>query len=496
VANLRKALVFSSIARYAAFIIAFLATMITGRLLSPADFGISILGVSILGIAEAIREAASVTYLVQEHELTTDKIRTVFTISLLMTIVLTIVMLALSRFLTQFYGLPGLAQYIRVIALSYAVAPFAQPIYALFARNLQFGTTGVLDVITTLLKAGLSVGLVLAGFGLMALAWAAVISSVAWTLMGFYLKRDFSVYRPTLVEWRSVLAFGFYGSATSIVNRLTNSVFYLIIGWVLDPRTVGLCERAILLAEFPNRVILAGVSAVALPAFSDHVRQGGDLRNAHLNSLRDVTAILWPALVFLCLFAEPVVFLAFGPQWRDGAHAMRLFSVAFMFYFPVSLTNPILIAAGGVRQTVILAITQMALVLGIVSLTAPHGLEAIAYGTILSMTLTGLASLWLVQSLIPFQWTQLARSLGKSALLALCSNIGPCLLLINADSTGARAAVEIVLSGAVLGALGWLAGLWVTAHPLFAQLRHAGEAVAGRLAKGRAARRLQLRLTE
>jgi O-antigen/teichoic acid export membrane protein len=314
--------------------------------------------------------------------------------------------------------------------------------------------------------------------------------------MGFYLKRDFSVYRPTLVEWRSVLAFGFYGSATSIVNRLTNSVFYLIIGWVLDPRTVGLCERAILLAEFPNRVILAGVSAVALPAFSDHVRQGGDLRSAHLNSLRDVTAILWPALVFLCLFAEPVVFLAFGPQWRDGAHAMRLFSVAFMFYFPVSLTNPILIAAGGVRQTVILAITQMALVLGIVSLTAPHGLEAIAYGTILSMTLTGLASLWLVQSLIPFQWTQLARSLGKSALLALCSNIGPCLLLINADSTGARAAVEIVLSGAVLGALGWLAGLWVTAHPLFAQLRHAGEAVAGRLTKGRAARRLQLRLTE
>ena len=42
---------------------------------------------------------------------------------------------------------------------------------------------------------------------------------------------------------------------------------------MLDARAVGLCQRAVMLAQFPERVVLAGVGAVALPAFSDHARK-------------------------------------------------------------------------------------------------------------------------------------------------------------------------------------------------------------------------------
>jgi O-antigen/teichoic acid export membrane protein len=120
-----------------------------------------------------------------------------------------------------------------------------------------------------------SVVLVLQGFGYLGLAWATVISGATWTLLGLCVRRDFSVYRPSLAEWRSVLAFGAYGSATAVLYRSSESLFNLILSKMLDARAVGLFQRAVMLSQFPEKVILAGVGTVALPAFSDHARQGG-----------------------------------------------------------------------------------------------------------------------------------------------------------------------------------------------------------------------------
>ena len=48
----------------------------------------------------------------QEQEITAAKIRTVFTVSLIVTLVLTTVLLCLSGVLADFYGVPGVGRYI------------------------------------------------------------------------------------------------------------------------------------------------------------------------------------------------------------------------------------------------------------------------------------------------------------------------------------------------------------------------------------------------
>ena len=180
---------------------------VLSRFLTPAEFGISVLGASILGVAEAVRELGSVAYVVQQKDLTQAKIRTVFTISLIVTLSMTIVIVLLSEPIARFYQIPGLARYIEIIAISYAVAPFAHPIYAVLSRDMEVGKLAMLDTLTMLMNALASVILVLQGAGYLVLAWATVISGATWTLLGLYLKRDFSVYRPSLAEWRSVLSF-------------------------------------------------------------------------------------------------------------------------------------------------------------------------------------------------------------------------------------------------------------------------------------------------
>src|ERR1700733_12560016 len=95
-ASLRRALLFASGGRYVVMGVNLASATVLARLLTPSEFGISVLGASLLGIAEAIRELGSVAYLVQQKDLTQEKIRTVFTVGLIVTLTMTIVLVMLS----------------------------------------------------------------------------------------------------------------------------------------------------------------------------------------------------------------------------------------------------------------------------------------------------------------------------------------------------------------------------------------------------------------
>jgi O-antigen/teichoic acid export membrane protein len=468
-ADLRRALLFASGGRYVVMGVNLASATVLARLLTPSEFGISVLGASLLGMAEAIRELGSVAYLVQQKNLTQGKIRTVFTISLIVTMTMTIVLVILSGAFARFYGVPELARYIEIIAFGYAIAPFAHPIYAVLSRDMEFDKLAVLDTLTMLVNALASVILVLQGFSYIGLAWATVISGASWTLLGLCVKRDFSVYRPSLAEWRSVLAFGAWGSATAVLYRSSESLFWLILGKIIDARAVGLCQRAVLLAQFPERVILAGVGAVALPAFSDHARQGRALKEAYLSALVHVTAVQWPALILLAIMADPIVSLLFGPQWLDVIPLVQVFAVTQMLNFPTALNYPVQVAVGAIRHTAPLALAQTVISLVVLTYAARYGIRAVALSTFLTVPLNVGLSVLVVRAYLHFPWREFAGATVRSAVVAGMSAVGPLIVSTSRETVGLSMlpiAVAIALAG-----VGWLAGLWLTRHPLFREVR-------------------------
>jgi O-antigen/teichoic acid export membrane protein len=470
-ADLRRALLFASGGRYVVMGVNLASATVLARLLTPSEFGISVLGASLLGVAEAIRELGSIAYLVQQKDLTQGKIRTVFTVSLIVTLVMTIVLVMLSDSFARFYGIPELARYIQIVALGYAIAPFAHPIYAVLSRDMQFDKLAVLDTLTMLVNALASVILVLRGFSYIGLAWATVISAATWTLLGFYVGRDFSVYRPSLAEWRGVLAFGACGSATAVLYRSSESLFWLILGKILDTRAVGLCQRAVMLSQFPERVILAGIGAVALPAFSDHARHGRALKKAYLGALEHITAVQWPALILLAIMADPIVSLLFGPQWRDAIPIVQVFAVALMLNFPTALNYPVQVAVGAIRHTVPLAFAQTTVSLVVLTYAAQYGIRAVALSTFITVPFNVGLSVLVVRAHIPFPWREFAGAIMKSAVVAGFSAVGPLVVIASRGTVG-LSMLPIAIATSLSG-VGWLAGLWLTRHPLFREVRNA-----------------------
>jgi len=479
--GVRRAFVLASLGRYVMLTINLVATPIMARLLAPADYGIAVLGGSMLAMAEAIRALGGGAYLVQQKDLTSAQTHTNFTISLIATAILIPALLLLAPSLAGFFGRPELDPYLRVAAFGFLAGPVSYQVSALMSRSLAFGQIAIVTAATAGVNVGTGIALALLGWGYMSLAWAAALSALSG--MGFYLYfwRDWSIFRPRLSEWRTVIGFSIHDSATGIVSQIGEALPYLIIGRTLDAGSVGLCQRAVLLALFPERVILAGVGAVALPAFSKQVHEGETPRESYLNALGLISAAQWPALVTLILLADPIVHILLGVQWQGAVPVVQILAAALLFSFPIPLHYPVLVALGAIRIVPITIIAQVVVTIGLLSVAAPYGLEAVALSSFVFVPFCGLLSLGVVRRFLKFSWLQLAAAVARSVAATFAALVGPVAVMAAAGSHGGLSIPFAIVAAALAGA-GWIAGLWLTRHPLLQEMMRLAARLRSRIA--------------
>ena len=473
--GIRRALLWTSAGRYLVTATNLVTIAIMARLLTPGEYGLSVLGTAALGIAEAVRGLAGGNYLIQEKQLTLEKIRTTITVSLLVTWVMAATLILFAGPAARYYDAPNLDRYLWVSALCYIVNPFAYPIYALMSREMAFGTLAFINVMTTLLNGVAAVVLATFGFSYMSLAWANVISATAGMLLCFHFRPHLLIYRPSLNDWRGVLAFGVYESATAVLSQMSESLYYMIVGRMLNANAVGLSQRTMMVCQFPERVILSSVGVIALPAFSNHARQGRDLKDCYLSAIEHITVVQWPSLILLVLLAHPIVSTLLGRQWMDAVPLVQTVAGALLFYFPIGLTYPIIVAAGGVRHMPWLALIQSIVTITVLSIAVRHGLQAAASSTFLTVPFNVSLSVLLVRFHVPFRWDELAAAMRKSFTVSVLCAIGPLVIVI-----GFGCHVDLSMGSAIfvviLSAIGWIGGGWLTRHPLLNELLAAGKA--------------------
>jgi O-antigen/teichoic acid export membrane protein len=470
--GVRRAFLWASFGRYLVMAINLVSTLVIARLLAPGEYGISVLGSAVFAVAEAVRAIGGGAYLIQQRELAAENIRTSFTVSLIVTVLLATMLFLLAGPLTRYFDTPDLARYLQVSTFAYLTGPFIYSISALMSRQMAFGAIALISVLTASVNAVTSICLAALGFSYMSFAWASAISAAAGMVLFLRCWKDWSIFRPILREWRSVIAFGAYDGATAVLSQIGEALPYLILGRILNAEAVGLVQRAVLLSLFPERVILAGVGAVALPAFSQQIRDGRSFKNDYLRAIELITAAQWAALLFLVLLADPIVAMLLGPQWRGVAPLVQILGTALLFSFPVSLHYPTMVAVGAIRYMPPVVAVQALVSITVLSFAAHDGLRAAALSMLLIVPFNGLFSLLLVRHFLGFRWLEFAGATWKSAVSAVLGAAGPATVIF---ATGRHAdhSIGAVMLMATLFVVGWIGGLWLTHHPLLDELLRA-----------------------
>lgn len=464
-ASVRRSLLFTFAQSYLTVLLQFIASVLIARLLTPAEIGIFSVAAVMVGFAHTLRDFGAASYIVQEKELTEDRIRAVFAMTLITAWIMAFAIAVGSSYAAEFYKEPGIRQVMLVLALNFFLVPFGTVPMAYLQRQMDFYHISIMKVLSTMVATVTSVVLAYKGFSYLSMAWGAVAGVVVSIVLAQVWRPKGLPFLPGFKEIKRVLSFGSLSSLIMILNDLSQGLPDLILGRLSGMAVVGYFGRAMGLVLIFERFVMSALYSVALPHFAEQARTDGAVRESFLRSVTYASALAWPFFIWLGLFAHPIVTIVYGKQWEPSVVLLQLLCVSLFVSAPFLLLGSMMTAIGKIsRNLVLLAIDVPVRALALF-IAAPFGLVAIGFAFFTATVVSVVVASIQCRLELEVNGRDMVTALWTSIGVAFASMILPIftLLFFGGGGNGLWLPFLIGSAGCLLG---WLAGLYGFKHPL------------------------------
>lgn len=468
--SVRRALSLTLGQRSVTLVFSFGSTIILSRVLTPSEIGVYSVAAGLLALVQMLRDFGVSEFLVQKQSLDQGVVRTVFTINLVIAWCLGGAVLLTSGPIGVFYGNPGLTQVLAVMSIVFFLLPFGTTTQALLSRNLEFGKLVKIHFMGDVTRGCVKVGLALAGFSYMSLAWGSV-AGILITIVGFTVWGwQYRVKGLSLAYWRQVLHFGSSRTVADVVGELGGQSANVVIGKMLGMSDAGLYSRGFGVVNMFRTSILGAIATVAFPAFAREHRENAAAPQLYLKALVYITGISWPFFACGVILAYPIINILFGQQWVAAVPLMRWLCAAALIGTLMYQANRFLVALGRVNTVTKVEVQYQVARVGITIAAAFHSVEAVAAVQVLVLALATTLYYRQMRCYPPLAFRSCAKALAPSAVATMTTCVAPAIValwpgFLTQHMYGASATAFIG------GCLGWLLGLWLGNHPLLGELK-------------------------
>jgi O-antigen/teichoic acid export membrane protein len=420
-------------------------------------------------IASMFRDFGVAEYLIQEKDLTRDKLRAALGVNIAVSWAMAALLFLGSGLVARFYAEPGVGDVMRVQALNFVLIPFGAVTLACFRRDLHWPPIFYASILSNVTSVTVAVVLAFLGHGYMSLAWSSV-SGVAMSVAVATIARPKDVpLLPGIRGVRRVIRFGTHLTSVYLLGQLGKSAPDLVIGKVLGVAPVGFFSRANGLGELFNRLVLKGAFPVCLPYFAREAREGKDVRTGYLRAVAYLTVIGWPSFLFLAAMAYPAIRILYGPQWLASVPLARILCGAAAVSVVYLLATEVLIARGDAAiANYVQAVTQVARIAGIV-FVVPFGLDGACWGLFGAAFFGAFAAQRALRLRIGLTLAKTAAACAPSAIVALVSAAPAVLYALFGVIDERNFAYVAVGLGVTFGIL-WLVSVRLVGHPLWNEI--------------------------
>lgn len=467
--SVRGALVWSFGERYASLIVTLVSTMLLARLLTPAQVGVFSLCASVTAVAGILRDFGVSEYLIQEKDLTDDKMRAAFGIAIMIAWSIALLVLLGRHAIASYYGEPGVATVLAVLSLNFIILPFASPAYALLNRAMAFREIFLVQVISNSVQAATALILAYRGHGYMSLAWAPVAGIAVQTVLVTFMRPRQSLLLPGLKASREVLRYGSMFVTSRFIETFTRNAHEFIIAKQTGFAAVGLFSRAFGLIELFNSNVASAIMRVASPAFATDHRAGIPLAGAFARGTAIFTSIAFPFLGFVALMSPDIILVLFGHQWDAAAPIARILAIALLPLYLIGLAPHLLAATGHVNRRLKISLWFSPVHLIGVLFASFISLEAVAMVWGLSNTVMLCMYIFHLKQVLQSTSSTLFKPSLGSVMVAAVSLATQAMVLAACRQLGWPALANLlVVAGA--GAIAWFVAIKTSEHPVYEEL--------------------------
>lgn len=377
--SIKRGLFYSFGRTGADFLLQFFSNVVLARLLLPSEIGIFSVAVAVTALLHSLRDFGVGRYLIQERELTDDKVRTVFGVTMAVGFGLAGLIFFSRHAVAHFYAEPQIEGILALLSINFLMLPFGQPALVLMRRELRYGRVAVITLAAGAAGAATSIIFAALNCGPFALAYGALVNNGLIVTLSLLSRPDHIFLRPSFCEWRSVCKFGGVASAGTIIVQFGMQAPELLLGRLLGFSAVGLYSRGIGIARIVEQFFVNAISWVTGAEFGSLYRSERSLSELVLRATDLTLVVGWPALIFLALKAEALIWLLYGEKWLPVVPLVQALCLARGVHLIVAQAPAIYEGTGAVGLQLRNEIVLQAISIGLLFVGSLHSLEAVAW---------------------------------------------------------------------------------------------------------------------
>jgi len=318
-------LVFS---RFMGRAIDFIMLPILARVLTPSDFGLAALAMSLVLIIDTILEVPIAQALVRLEKIDRKHLDTGFTLGIIRSCIVSLVVLVLIWPFSLLNDEPRLVPLVLFIVLGSVAKGLVSPAMVHFMRQLGFVQTFIMEFGGKL--CAFAAAMVLLYFG--ATYWAIAANYVLAAVAALVISYILAPYRPrfSLARLNDFAAFVGWYSAAQLVSALNWQFDRLLVGIGSDKASLGRYAMASDMATMPTQSLIGPALQSVMAAFSLIGNDRERLKHAFLKAARFAMLISVPACVGISLTSDLATALLLGPKWDDVAPYVSILALAVL----------------------------------------------------------------------------------------------------------------------------------------------------------------------
>ena len=309
-------------------------TAVISRLLLPGDFGCIAIVNTLIRFTGCFSKLGLEQTIVQRKDVDDRFLGSSWLLALATGLLMFLAIVLLAPLLEFFFHTPGLTLILRVSALAYLISAFSVVPTSLMRRNFRFRALALIEMVSYIFGYGLT-GILLAslGKGVWSLVFASLLQPLLVTTLSLLYSRAPIRVSFSKNDFKDLLGLGSRFSLLRLLEFLSSNLDTLLIARLYDGTSLGLYNRAFLLATLPIEVCVGVFTKVAFPLFSKLQHDRERFKKIYLSSALLIGTFSLATALGMSIAANETVAVLFGDRWQGAIPIVKmlLLSVPFVF---------------------------------------------------------------------------------------------------------------------------------------------------------------------
>ncbi|WP_141431112.1 lipopolysaccharide biosynthesis protein [Bacillus sp. 03113] len=339
--ELKSGIIISAIGKYSNYIIQFVLLAILSRLLTPDDFGIvAIVNVFLifftmlidLGIGPAV---------IQNKELTDKQVNGIFSFTVLLSILFSVLFALMSEPIAKFYNNDQLVGVCLVMAVALLSSGLNMVPQSILLRQKKFLDVNFAQILSSIISGVVGTILALLDFSYYALVISAIVKNIMLFIIMFprtKLKLTKNILKKDL---NLIYSFSRNQFLFNFINYFSRNLDNILIGKFISTKALALYDKAYILSLYPNQILTNVITPVIQPIMSEYEDRKDIIKKTYLLLSRLLAFIGMPLTVFLFFSSKEVIFILFGSQWEGSVATFQILALSIWIQMILSSTGSI-----------------------------------------------------------------------------------------------------------------------------------------------------------